>query len=142
MTTGIFNTITAAALGLGLATAALAEAESSDPIKLTLNEWTGQVLTTHIAGELLGKMGYNVEYVTAGYFPQMTALQDNTVTAALEIWTTNIADAYDKAIDTGNDVIVNSNGTMRQRQQQQQHRWREQLPQRRRHHHQHQQQQQ
>lgn len=45
-------------------------------------------------------MGYNVEYVVAGYFPQMTALQDGSVTAALEIWTTNIADAYDKALAT------------------------------------------
>ncbi|WP_422050765.1 ABC transporter substrate-binding protein [Shimia sp.] len=110
MTTGIFKALSTAALGLALGTAALAEAESSDPIKLTINEWTGQVLTTNIAGALLGKMGYNVEYVTAGYFPQMTALQDNTVTAALEIWTTNIADAYDIAIDSGNVTDIGSLG--------------------------------
>ncbi|MCV6592169.1 MAG: ABC transporter substrate-binding protein [Silicimonas sp.] len=110
MTTGTLNTLAAAALGAVLATGAVAEAESDDPIKLTINEWTGQVLTTHIAGELLGKMGYNVEYVTAGYFPQMTALQDNTVTAALEIWTTNIADAYDIAIGSGNVTDIGSLG--------------------------------
>lgn len=110
MTTGIFRTLSGAALSVALGTAAFAEAESSDPIKLTINEWTGQVLTTNIAGELLGKMGYNVEYVTAGYFPQMTALQDNTVTAALEIWTTNIADAYDIAIDSGNVTDIGSLG--------------------------------
>ncbi|MBY0558908.1 ABC transporter substrate-binding protein [Hyphomicrobium sp.] len=84
--------------------------ESADPIKLTINEWTGQTITTHIAGKILKNMGYNVEYVVAGYFPQMTALQDGSVTAALEIWTTNIGDAYDKAIATKNVVDVGGLG--------------------------------
>lgn len=78
--------------------------ESSDPIRLTINEWTGQTITTHIAGGILKDMGYNVEYVVAGYFPQMIALQDGSVTAALEIWTTNIADALDNALATNNVV--------------------------------------
>jgi len=84
--------------------------ESSDPIKLTINEWTGQVTTTHIAGKILTDMGYNVQYVTAGYFPQMTALQDGSVTAALEIWTTNIGDAYDKAIASKQVVDIGALG--------------------------------
>ena len=110
MTSGTKTLLAAAAFGLALGGAVQADVESADPIKLTINEWTGQVLTTHIAGELLGKMGYNVEYITAGYFPQMTALQDNTVTAALEIWTTNIADAYDIAIGSGNVTDIGSLG--------------------------------
>lgn len=40
--------------------------ESKDPIKLALNEWTGQHITTKAAGKILERMGYNVEYVTAG----------------------------------------------------------------------------
>ena len=36
------------------------------PIKLAINEWTGQHVTTHIAGEMLKAAGYKVEYVTAG----------------------------------------------------------------------------
>lgn len=92
--------VTIAACGLFAATASADgwKPESADPIKLTINEWTGQTITTHIAGQILKKMGYNVDYVVAGYFPQMTALEDGSVTAALEIWTTNIGDAYDKAI--------------------------------------------
>lgn len=103
--------LTAAAASLMLGTGGvLAEVESTDPIKLTINEWTGQVISTHIAGTLLSRMGYSVEYVTAGYFPQMIALEDNTVTAALEIWTTNIGDAYDKAMDSGNVADIGSLG--------------------------------
>jgi glycine betaine/proline transport system substrate-binding protein len=101
------------AAACGLATAASAEdwkPESTDPIKLTINEWTGQVITTHIAGEILKSMGYNVQYVVAGYFPQMTALQDGSVTAALEIWTTNIGDAYDKALASKQVVDIGGLG--------------------------------
>ena len=72
--------------------------ESKDPIKLAINEWTGQHITTHVAGEILTRMGYTVEYVTAGYYPQMTALQDNTVSATLEIWSSNIGEHYDNAL--------------------------------------------
>jgi ABC-type proline/glycine betaine transport system substrate-binding protein len=43
--------------------------ESKDPIKLAVNEWTGQHLSTYIYGALLEGMGYNVEYVTAGAVP-------------------------------------------------------------------------
>ena len=63
-----------------------------EPIKLAINEWTGQHITTRVAGELLTRMGYKVEYVTAGYYPQMTALEDNSITATLEIWTSNIGE--------------------------------------------------
>jgi glycine betaine/proline transport system substrate-binding protein len=47
-------------------------------------------------------MGYSVEYVTAGYYPQMQALEDNTVSATLEIWSSNIGEHYDKALASGN----------------------------------------
>jgi glycine betaine/proline transport system substrate-binding protein len=46
-------------------------------------------------------MGYNVEFVTAGYYPQMQALEDNTISATLEIWSSNIGEHYDKALATG-----------------------------------------
>ncbi len=88
---------------LGLTTHAQAAVpESSDPIKLAINEWSGQHISTHVAGEILKRMGYNVEYVTAGYYPQMVALEDNTISATLEIWSSNIGEHYDKALASGN----------------------------------------
>ena len=74
---------------------------AGEPIKLALNEWTGQHITTHVAGEILERAGYRVEYVTAGYFPQFTALADGTVSASLEIWSNNIGENWIKARDTG-----------------------------------------
>ena len=75
---------------------------TDEAIKLAVNEWTGQHITTHVAGEILKRMGYQVEFVTAGYYPQMQALEDNTVSATLEIWSSNIGEHYDKALASGN----------------------------------------
>ncbi len=105
-----------AALALVMAGGALAPAqaagipESTDPIKLAINEWTGQHITTYVAGEVLKRMGYNVEYTTAGYLPQFEAIQDGTVTASLEIWSNNVGEAYDKAAATGTVVKLGDLG--------------------------------
>lgn len=101
---------TLGAIGVGVATvlgmAQPADAgnvpESTDPIKLAINEWTGQHITTHIGGEILKRMGYNVEYVTAGYFPQFQALTDGMLAASLEIWSNNVGDQFENAKATGN----------------------------------------
>jgi len=91
------------AIFAGLSTSSFAGSipESKDSIKLAINEWTGQHISTHVAGEILKRMGYNVDYVTAGYYPQMQALEDNTVSATLEIWSSNIGEHYDQALASG-----------------------------------------
>jgi glycine betaine/proline transport system substrate-binding protein len=99
--------LTSAAMALGLAiavpasTPAWAQAESQDPIKLTLHDWTGQLITTKIMGEVLKKLGYNVEYVQADYLAQFAGLETGDLTVAMEIWATTGQEASDKAIATG-----------------------------------------
>lgn len=102
----------AAALALGLAIpASAAELGATDePIKLAINEWTGQHITTHVAGNILERMGYQVEYVTAGYFPQFQAMQDGTLHASLEIWSNNIGDNFTKAEAAGTVVHIGNLG--------------------------------
>lgn len=77
-----------------------------ETIKLAINEWTGQHVTTRIAGGLLKKMGYSVEYVVAGNYPQHTALADGTIHATLEVWTNNAGEIYPKMKDTGKIVDI------------------------------------
>ncbi|MET2830975.1 ABC transporter substrate-binding protein [Mesorhizobium shangrilense] len=101
----------AAALAIAAVPAKAAELGAVDtPIKLAINEWTGQHITTRVAGEILTRMGYKVEYVTAGYFPQMTALQDDTITATLEIWSSNIGEVMNEALKSGNVVKLGDLG--------------------------------
>lgn len=84
--------------------------ETDEPIRLAMNEWTGQHISTVVAGEVLKRMGYNVEYVTAGYYPQLTALADGDLDASLEIWSSNIGDGFDEAMATGNIAIDGESG--------------------------------
>ncbi|MBY6058287.1 ABC transporter substrate-binding protein [Leisingera daeponensis] len=100
------------ALALGAATMTVAAgiasaAELGDtgkPIKLAVNEWTGQHVTTHIAGEMLKAAGYDVEYVSAGMMNQFQAIADGDIHATLEIWSSNVSDEYAKKVEEGTVV--------------------------------------
>ncbi len=96
--------------GFGLSGQAAEMGATDEPIKLAMNEWTGQHITTKVAGEILKRMGYEVEYVTAGYYPQMTAIRDNEITATLEIWSSNIGEHYNQAVDSGQAVALGDLG--------------------------------
>ena len=78
-----------------------AQAQSDDPIKLTLHDWTGQLITTRIMGEVLQKAGYNVDYVQADYIAQFAGLKTGDLHVAMEIWETTGRDAMDEATATG-----------------------------------------
>jgi len=78
-----------------------AEVESKDPIKLTLHDWTGQLITTKIMGEVLKKAGYNIEYVQADYIAQFAGLKTGDLHVAMEIWETTGRDTMDEATATG-----------------------------------------
>ena len=84
-----------------MASMTMAEVESSNPIKIVLNEWTGQHLSANIAAELLKKMGYTVEMVTAGGLPQFTALQQGELHFNPEVWDNSITDAYIDGLASG-----------------------------------------
>src|SRR3546814_6681873 len=92
----------ALAVGLGAAGAAQAEVESKDPIKLTLHDWTGQLITTKIMGSVLQKAGYNVEYVQADYIAQFAGLKTGDLHVAMEMWETTGREEMDEATATGN----------------------------------------
>ena len=79
---------------------ALAE-DSKDPIKLTLHDWTGQLITTQLMGEALKNAGLNVEYVPADYLAQFAGLKTGDLHVAMEIWETTGRDAMDEATGTG-----------------------------------------
>lgn len=81
---------------------ALAEVESTDPIKLTLHDWTGQLLTTNLMGEVLKQAGYNIDYVQADYIAQFAGLKTGDLHVAMEIWETTGREAMDEATGTGN----------------------------------------
>jgi len=73
---------------------AAALGETNQPIKLAINEWTSQHITTHIAGQMLQAAGYKIEYITAGYQNMWQAVADGQLDAALEIYESNVTEQY------------------------------------------------
>lgn len=84
--------------------------ESPDTIKLAMNDWTGQHVTTRIGGELLKKMGYNIEYISAGVVPQFAGIAQGNLHVQLEVWDNLVGDVYPKAVESGEIVVLGELG--------------------------------
>lgn len=84
--------------------------ESDKPINVVLNDWTGQHVSAKIAGALLEKMGYNVEYVSAGALPQFTGLAQGTLHFQPEVWDNTLGDFFPKALEAGQIEIIGELG--------------------------------
>lgn len=102
---------------LGAATlAALAGAmpalaqDTSDPIRLTLHDWTGQLITTQLMGAVLQEAGFTVEYVQADYLAQFAGLETGDLHVAMEIWETTGREAMDAAVATGKVEVLGPTG--------------------------------
>ncbi|KKL98380.1 hypothetical protein LCGC14_1825020, partial [marine sediment metagenome] len=90
---------------------ALAEIpESKDPIKLTIHDWTGQYITTHIMGRVLERMGYKVEYIQADYIAQFAGLESGDLHIAMEMWETTGKQALEASLKTGKTVDLGETG--------------------------------
>lgn len=100
-TTRFVAGLAASAIALAAGAFSATAQESTDPIKLTLHDWTGQLITTQLMGEVLKKAGYNIEYVQADYLAQFAGLQTGDLSVAMEMWETTGRDAMDAATATG-----------------------------------------
>ena len=89
------------ALAALLLATALPAAAQDGPIRLTLHDWTGQLITTEIMGEVLKRGGFEVEYVQADYLAQFAGLETGDLHIAMEIWETTGREAMDAATATG-----------------------------------------
>ena len=106
--TGMALAITAA-IGFGIPQAK-ADVESKDPIILTIHDWTGQYITTHIMGEVLQKAGYNVKYQQADYIAQFAGLESGDLHVAMEMWETTGKQPMEASLATGKTVDLGETG--------------------------------
>ena len=96
--------------GMAASTSAMAGVESKDPIILTIHDWTGQYVTTHIMGEVLKKAGYNIKYQQADYIAQFAGLQTGDLHVAMEMWETTGKQAMDESLATGKTIDLGETG--------------------------------
>ncbi len=98
------------ALAAAVSITAMQGAAFAEPIRIAINEWTGQHISAHFAGQLMEKLGHEVEFVTAGAVPQFAALAEGSLHYQPEVWTNNVGDIYPKAVESGDIVVVGQLG--------------------------------
>ncbi len=106
----ITHALGGALAGAIFAGAALAQVESDDPIRVTLHDWSGQLINAGILGAILEEAGYNVDYVQADYIAQFAGLKTGDLTVAVEIWATTGQEALDEAVASGQVVNAGETG--------------------------------
>ena len=84
--------------------------ESDDPIRFALYDWTAQQAQVHIAGQILERAGYKVEYVVAGYQPSFQGVMDGDIAVALELWQFAAEELLARALESGNVEITGDSG--------------------------------
>ena len=90
------------ALGVAFGGAAYAEVpESSDPIRIVLNNWTSQNVLANVAGQLLERMGYAIEYKPSDTQLQFTAIANGDMDFQVEVWEGSMWPSFKEALDTG-----------------------------------------
>ncbi len=102
--------IAAAAMSVSAMSAGARAAESSDPIKLILNDWTGELISTHLMGEALKRQGYKIDYVQADAMAEFQGLQTGDLHVAMEVWSTTQKDVFDDALKTGKVENIGESG--------------------------------
>lgn len=108
----LLGAVAGVALAVGLATGAQAQnvPESDEPIVIGINEWTGQHISAHIAGQILERMGYNVEYVTAAVLPMANAIADGQIHLGMELWDNNLGEYFPSKLDDGSVADIGDLG--------------------------------
>jgi glycine betaine/proline transport system substrate-binding protein len=62
------------------------EANTDKPIKIILNDWTSQVVLSHITAEIFKNMGYSIVLIKKSTGSQWGALQRGLGHVQMEVW--------------------------------------------------------
>lgn len=81
--------------GLFLANGIWAE---SSPVKIALNNWSSQLVLSHIYGQLLSQQGVEVEYVQTKVDEQWGALGHGVLHVQVEVWEGTMQAPFDRLV--------------------------------------------
>ncbi len=90
--------------GIVLATAvgaAPALADSDDPIKIPIHNWSSQIVGAHIVGDILAEAGYEVEYIPADSQVVYTSMCEGDIDLVHEVWQGAFGVAFEAVVDEG-----------------------------------------
>lgn len=87
-----------------------AQAESEDPIRFAINDWSSQLINSHIMGAVLQQAGYNVEYVQADAAAQFTGLERGDLDVQMEVWSTAQGELFHQGVSSGKLLDLGETG--------------------------------
>ncbi len=87
------------AAGLGLSGTALAE--SSDPIKIPIHNWSSQIVGAYVVGKVLEEAGYEAEYVPSDSQVVYTSMCEGDIDLVHEVWQGAFGVAFEKVVGEG-----------------------------------------
>lgn len=82
-------------------TAVAATPESDDTIHMMLANWSSFNIQTQIAGQILQKLGYTVDYIPADDSARYPAFENGDLTFAMETWATTQKTNLETSLATG-----------------------------------------
>ncbi|MGR6871326.1 ABC transporter substrate-binding protein [Pseudomonas sp. HK3] len=76
----------------------------SAPIKIITNNWSSQIVLSHVIGELFKKQGYEVAYLESSIVEQWGALSHGVAHVQVEVWEGTMATEFDRLVAAGRVV--------------------------------------
>jgi glycine betaine/proline transport system substrate-binding protein len=73
----------------------------SEPIKIITNNWSSQIVLSHVMGELFKNQGYDVAYLQSPIAEQWGALSHGVAHVQVEVWEGTMAIEFDRLVATG-----------------------------------------
>jgi len=92
---------TSALVGASMLTASFAYAEapeSDDPIIIVQNNWTSQLVLSHVVGKVLEAKGYSIEYAPSDSQLQFASIASGDMHFQVEAWEGSMKSAFEKAV--------------------------------------------
>ena len=96
----ILKSIVAGVFGVAMFTSA-AFADSDEPIKIPIKNWSSQIVMAHVIGGMFESMGSNVEYVPVDSQAAWEAIRSGDLTIGHEVWQSTMAPGFYKAMEEG-----------------------------------------
>jgi glycine betaine/proline transport system substrate-binding protein len=81
-------------------------AQSSDPIKIPLHNWSSQIVGAYIVGKLLNQTGHTTEYVPADSQVVYTSMCEGDIHLVHEVWEGAFGASFEKVVDE--DCVIDA----------------------------------
>lgn len=77
------------------------KAESQQPINIILNDWTSQIVLSHITADIFQSMGYSTQFTQKTSNAQWGSLQRGLTHVQVEVWQGTMEKMYNRMKDKG-----------------------------------------